>query len=94
MSTADTGSETGFPRRYSHALGDDLGDDEAAMLLELAREVAHATERRFAPLSAFVAGRYVATRVAEGATAIEALTDAVDVARSLLADEPEDRQLQ
>jgi len=78
-----------WPRRFAQALGSDLGEDEAEMLLDLAREVAHGTERRFAPLSTFAAGRYVATRVAAGATATDALADAVAIARSLLADGPE-----
>ncbi|MGI9023094.1 MAG: DUF6457 domain-containing protein [Acidimicrobiales bacterium] len=79
--------EPDWPRRYAQALGEDLGGAEADVLLDLAREVAHGTERRFAPLSTFVAGRFVATRIAAGATAMDALAEAVEVARSLLADE-------
>jgi len=82
------GPEAEWPRRYAQALGEDLGDAEADILLDLAREVAHGTERRFAPLSTFVAGRFVATRIAAGATAMDALGEAVSVARSLLAEEP------
>jgi len=66
------------------ALGADLTDAEAEVLLDLARDVAHGSERRFAPLSTFVAGRFVAGRVAAGATPADALAEAVAVARSLL----------
>lgn len=37
-----------------------LEDDEVAALLDLARDVAHATERRFAPLTCFLVGLAVA----------------------------------
>jgi len=87
VNAADPDPDADWPRRYARALGDDLGDAEAEILLDLAREVAHGTERRFAPLSTFVAGRFVAARVAAGATVMDALSEAVAVARSLLIDE-------
>lgn len=89
MSDDTEGPPTDWPRRYARALGDDLGDAEVQILLDLAREVAHSTERRFAPLSTFVAGRFVAGRIAGGATAMDALAEAAEVARALLAEEPE-----
>ncbi|MGH7721791.1 MAG: DUF6457 domain-containing protein [Candidatus Dormibacteria bacterium] len=49
-------------------------------LLRLARDVAHGSERFNAPLSTYVAGRYVAARVAAGvdqATAIAEVEQAV-----------------
>lgn len=50
-------------QRYAERLGvPPLTDAEVADLLELARDVAHGTERRFAPLSTFLAGVAVATR--------------------------------
>jgi hypothetical protein len=70
-------------------LGGDLTVTEAEVLLGLARDVAHGSERRFAPLSTFVAGRFVAARVADGVPASDALAEAVAVARSLLPGEPE-----
>ncbi|MEN3314042.1 MAG: hypothetical protein V7605_276 [Acidimicrobiaceae bacterium] len=76
--------EPEWPRRYAMALGADLTEAEVGALLDLAREVAHGSERRFAPLSTFVAGRFVAARVAAGATPADALAEAVAVARSLL----------
>jgi Domain of unknown function (DUF6457) len=51
-----------------------------AGVLALARDVAHATERKYAPLAAFVAGRFVEVRRSEGvdeATALRELNDMV-----------------
>jgi len=81
--------EADWPRRYAVALGADLAEHEVEALLDLAREVAHGSERRFAPLSTFVAGRFVATRMAAGVSASDALADAIAVARSLLPGEGE-----
>src|SRR4051812_42115540 len=53
--------------RYSAALELDLTEDEVEAILDLARDVAHATERRFAPLSAYLAGEIVTRRGARGA---------------------------
>ncbi|HEV3354772.1 MAG TPA: DUF6457 domain-containing protein [Acidimicrobiales bacterium] len=74
-----------WPERYSAALELDLTDDEVDAILDLARDVAHATERRFAPLSSYLAGRYVARRVSEGATAQDAVHEAQEVVGRLLA---------
>jgi len=65
-----------WPERYSAALELDLTDEEVDAILDLARDVAHATERRFAPLSTYLTGRYVTRRQAEGATVDEALGEA------------------
>jgi hypothetical protein len=52
---------------YADALGlGTVDDEERRVLLKLAREVAHRTERIFAPLSTYLAGRYVAQRVRSG----------------------------
>lgn len=74
-----------WPTRYSTALELDLSDDEVDAILDLARDVAHATERRFAPLSAYLAGKYVTRRVADGTTAEEAVREAQEAAVRLLA---------
>ncbi|MGI8778295.1 MAG: DUF6457 domain-containing protein [Acidimicrobiales bacterium] len=87
MSEQAPESEADWPRRYARALGADLADTEVEVLLDLARDVAHGSERRFAPLSTFVAGRFVADRVAAGASVSDALAEAVAVARSLLPTE-------
>jgi hypothetical protein len=75
-----------WPERYSAALEVDLTEDEVDTILDLARDVAHATERRFAPLSTYLTGRYVAGRVATGATAADAAQEAQEIARRLLAE--------
>lgn len=41
--------------------------DEAALVLDLAREVAHNTERRFAPLTAYALGLAVGAAASDGA---------------------------
>jgi hypothetical protein len=74
-----------WPERYSAALEVGLTEDEVNAILDLARDVAHATERRFAPLSSYLAGRYVARRVSEGATAQDAVHEAQEVVSRLLA---------
>lgn len=46
-----------WPDRVAAALGvEALTDDQVATVLDLARDVAHGTERRFAPLTTFLAG--------------------------------------
>jgi Domain of unknown function (DUF6457) len=73
-----------WPERYSNALGVDLSDDEVDTILDLARDVAHGTERRFAPLSSYLAGKFVARRIKEGATAEHAVHEAQEVVGRLL----------
>ena len=81
------GATEEWPRRFARALGLDLADSEVDALLALARDVAHGSERRFAPLSSFVAGRFVSVRAAEGVPAADALAEAIAVARSMLPDD-------
>lgn len=73
-----------WPERYCAALELQLSDAEVDAILDLARDVAHGTERRFAPLSAYLAGKYVTRRVAEGATAEAAVREAQEVVGRLL----------
>ena len=75
-----------WPERYSAALELQLSDDEVETILDLARDVAHATERRFAPLSSYLAGKFVARRVSEGATAEQAVREAQEVVARLLTE--------
>jgi hypothetical protein len=75
-----------WPERYSVALDVGLTEEEVEAILDLARDVAHATERRFAPLSSYLAGKFVARRTAEGASAIEAVHEAQQVVGRLLAE--------
>ncbi|MEA2685093.1 MAG: hypothetical protein QOE93_288 [Actinomycetota bacterium] len=80
-----------FADEYASALGRaamaeiSLAPDDVATLLDLARVVAHGTERRFAPLVSYLAGQYVVARTRDGATVRQALDEAVDVANRLLA---------
>lgn len=74
-----------WPERYRAALELELSDAEVDVILDLARDVAHGTERRFAPLSAYLAGKYVTRRVAEGATAETAVHEAQEVVSRLLS---------
>ena len=78
--------------RYAEALDARLDDGEGllldaearALILDLARDVAHGTERVNAPLASFLAGRYVEAKIAEGSDLASALTEAIDSAGELL----------
>ena len=74
-----------WPERYSAALDVELSEEEVDAILDLARDVAHATERRFAPLSSYLAGKFVARRINEGVAATEAVHEAQEVVGRLLA---------
>lgn len=80
--------------RYAAALAQRLGRDEASLsipreavktILDLARMVAHGTERVNAPLASYVAGRYAAARAVDGIEAAAAVAEAREVAEALLA---------
>lgn len=81
---------------FAKRLAGQLEDEAAALapqrgerndILELARLVAHGTERKNAPLATFVLGRYVTRRQAQGVDPTTALTEGLDVARRLLPEE-------
>lgn len=81
---------------YAGALGaSGFSDEERRGLLHLAREVAHRTQRVNAPLSTYLAGRFVAERVRDGAEPGEAVREAVLLAEARLPeaspDEPAGR---
>jgi len=85
---------TDFARRYTEALetesGSTLGltDEEVAAVLDLARDVAHATERLNAPLVSYAAGKFVLDRTRAGVPVGEALAQArAAVERALGGDE-------
>jgi hypothetical protein len=67
--------------------GSALGEEERRILLKLAREVAHGTERVFAPLSTYLVGRFVAQQENAGVSSRDALRESLDVARRLLPSE-------
>ena len=81
------GMSANYPDRYAEALGLRLSEEEADVVLDLARVVAHGSERRFAPLSTFLAGRFVAELVRSGLPAEEALAEAMAIAERILATE-------
>ena len=73
--------------RYARQLGvPPLGDEETAALLDLAREVAHGSQRRFAPLSAFLAGVLVGAQAGEEneAVRLDTIRRAAGIAEQLL----------
>ncbi|HEX3622773.1 MAG TPA: DUF6457 domain-containing protein [Acidimicrobiales bacterium] len=76
-----------YPARYAEALGLGLTDDEADAVLDLARVVAHGSERKFAPLSTFLAGQFVAELVRAGIPRVEALHEAAALAQRALEQE-------
>jgi hypothetical protein len=81
------GMSATYPARYAEALGLRLSDEEADAVLDLARVVAHGSERRFAPLSTFLAGQFVAELVRAGVPPVEALQEAAALAQRALEDE-------
>jgi len=74
-----------YPERYAEALGLDMGADQVAAVLDLARVVAHGTERKFAPLSTYLAGQFVAQRMRAGVPHADALAEAVSVAERVMS---------
>lgn len=73
-----------FSDRLAEALALEITGAEQEAVLELARIVAHGSERMFAPLSTFLAGQFVAELVRTGVPRAEALAEAVAVARRTL----------
>jgi hypothetical protein len=75
----------------ARALGEDpLGRYETGAMLRLSREVAHATERRFAPLSTLLVGLHAGRLAAGGAKREEAIRRALEIAAPLLPGPPAD----
>lgn len=74
-----------YPDRYAEALALQLTPEEIEAVLDLARVVAHGSERRFAPLSTYLAGQFVAEVVRTGVPREEALAEAIAIAERALA---------
>lgn len=73
----------GWPEQLAEALGEPaLTADEVGTLLDVARDVAHGTERRYAPLSTFLLGIALGRRDA-GDRTVELERLAADVDRLL-----------
>jgi hypothetical protein len=79
------GMSANYPARYAEALGLPLSDEEVEAVLDLARDVAHGSERRFAPLSSYLAGQFVAELVRAGVPRDEAVKEAMALAAKTLA---------
>ena len=79
------GMSANYPDRYAEALGLSLTEQEVEAVLDLARAVAHGSERKFAPLSTFLAGQFVAELVRTGVPRPEALAEAAAIAERALA---------
>ncbi len=77
-----------YPDRYAEALALELTEVEVDAVLDLARIVAHGSERKAAPLSTYLAGQFVAELVHTGVPRAEALAEAVAAARRTLDAEP------
>jgi hypothetical protein len=82
------GMSANYPARYAEALGLGVTDDEADAVLDLARVVAHGSERKFAPLSSYLAGQFVAELVRTGVPRAEALAEAAAIAQRTLGSGP------
>jgi hypothetical protein len=67
-----------------------LSRDETGAVLKLARDVAHGVERKFAPLSTYLLGVAVGSRVGSGSARAEALRDAVSRAQATVPPPAED----
>jgi hypothetical protein len=82
-----------FAEELSRASGGAAGPGgldrlEVGTMLRLSREVAHRTERRWAPVATYVAGRFVAARLAAGVPLEDALAEAERIAETLLPPSP------
>jgi hypothetical protein len=77
-----------YPDRFAEALGLRLTEEEAEAVLDLARRVAHGTERRFAPLSTYLAGQFVTELVRTGVPTGEALAEVTAIAERAIAGDP------
>jgi hypothetical protein len=60
-----------------------LDPRERALLLSIARDVAHASERQNAPLASYLIGRFVQMRMSAGFAESEALAGAAAIVNSL-----------
>ena len=77
-----------YPDRFAEALALELTEAEKDTVLELARIVAHGSERMYAPLSTYLAGQFIGELVRNGLSRTEALAEAVAVAKRTLDAEP------
>ncbi|CAA9262369.1 MAG: hypothetical protein AVDCRST_MAG10-2823 [uncultured Acidimicrobiales bacterium] len=81
------GMTANYPDQYAEALALQLTPLELEAVLDLARVVAHGSERHFAPLSTYLAGQFVAELVRTGVPREEALAEAIAIAERTLGGE-------
>ena len=62
---------------------------ERALLLRIARNVAHSTERQNAPLASYLIGRFVQASVSGGISEADALARAEEIVTSLVGESPD-----
>jgi hypothetical protein len=75
--------------RFADALGEErISPKDMGALLKMTRQVAHGVDRRFAPLSTYLAGVYVGRRTAAGEEPDAALRRAIDEALGLVPEPP------
>jgi hypothetical protein len=91
MGTDQTDPGDSWCERLSKSLSSGSGLPAATLtphlrgrVLRIARDVAHGTERKNAPVATFIAGRYVEARCAEGADAETALNEVAEAVARLL----------
>ncbi|MGH3443596.1 MAG: DUF6457 domain-containing protein [Nitriliruptorales bacterium] len=73
--------------RLAEALSETpLTDEEVTLLLDLARDVAHGSERKHAPLSTFLVGLAVGS--SRGTDRLQAIADAAARVRDTLPEPP------
>ena len=69
--------------------GAEISEAEGAVMLVQARLVAHNSERRNAPLSTYLAGKFVGAWVARGGRAEDGVAEAMAIAERLLGPLPD-----
>ena len=75
--------------RFADALGEErISPKDMGALLKMSRQVAHGVDRKFAPLSTYLAGVYVGRRTAAGEEPDVALRRAIDEALGLVPEPP------
>jgi hypothetical protein len=91
-------SDSDLLRRLASALSDPasegtrlvpLDPGERALLLRIARDVAHASERQNAPLASYLIGRFVQMSMSAGIAESEALARAAEIVSSLAGQAPD-----
>ncbi len=62
---------------------------ERALLLRIARNVAHSSERQNAPLASYLIGRFVESSMTAGISEADALARAAEIVTSLVGESPD-----